>query len=54
MASISGAAPICQALCQSLGGGEKDPETHPRSNETADSGPQSPRAHGWLWPGRGG
>lgn len=27
MASISGAAPICQALCQSLGGGEKDPET---------------------------
>ena len=54
MASISRAAPVCQALCQSLGGGEKDPETHPRSNETADSGPQSPQAHGWLWPGSGG
>ena len=44
MASVSGAAPVCRALCQSLGGGERDPETHPRSNETADSGPQSPQA----------
>lgn len=43
MASVSGAAPVCRALCQSLGGGERDPETHPRSNETADRAPSLPR-----------